>query len=113
MKTFHRVECQAICLQDMILTLKILDFERNWNSGGGNPYNSFVGGNGGLNQKNNSSPFERDFGGFNQNSNSGSNNFGNGPNNFGNGNNGSGGCQTYAVHLRGTATNSFKNLKNT
>lgn len=91
----------------------LLDFERNWNTGGGNSFNSFSGA-GNANKNNNSSSFDRDNFGFN-NFSSNSNNTGNsGNNNFGNdrfmGNNngnsrggGGGGCDggQYAVHLRG------------
>lgn len=94
------------------------DFERNWNSGG-NSFNSFSGGGGGgggggnnsnsnSNSKNNLSSFDRDFvGGFNNFSNN-SNGSGGGGNfsndrfmNNGGGMNNSGGCNQYAVHLRG------------
>lgn len=82
-----------------------IDFERNWNSGSGNSYNSFSGGN----SNKNGSPFDRDFGGFNNFSNNSNNSpngnfandrFSNNGNGNGNGSiNNSGG--QYAVHLRG------------
>lgn len=86
-----------------------LDFERNWNSGGGlgNSYNSFS--NNSSSAKNPLASFDRDFG-FNSNSNNsnsnGNSNFGgndrfsnNGGMNSGGGGGGGGG--QYAVHLRG------------
>lgn len=94
----------------LILSIFILieDFERNWNSGGNNSYNSFSGGNSNGNSKGNSSAFDRDFGGFNNFSNnsngSGNGNFG-GNDRFnsggGGGNMNNGGGNQYAVHLRG------------
>lgn len=94
-----------------------LDFERNWNTGGGNSFNSFGGAGNSNNKNNSSSSFDRDnfgFNNFNSNSNnSGNSNFGNdrfmgningnNSNNSRGGGGGGGSCDggQYAVHLRG------------